>query len=400
MNRSLADLRHQLDKFDNHRRFVRVLPPLAREHPHLRFSMLALSARQLERKFPDRPATSLGLYQEAIHQLVPQLQTRTTTVVASCVVLCVLEMMSCKLRTALAHVACPILIADLDPGSPKMWRRHLDGSASLILSLGINGFSGGLEQALFWCFARMGESPITYNVTPSRVGLLINVARFLDLCGALISDERTIIPIESWLPKPAGDENVRLAYSAAGFDMYANYIVHLCAEAMDLFADSGKGREVFSRRWSSLFSRLNDWYHFRPPEMRPVLDLPQLETEPERPFPILLFSNPSAISGNQIYHTAALLMLQRIPRGTRLPAGTRSMLWHARRICAISISNTDHACWTNCIQPLWIAGRIMSNPSEHRAILKTYELIEKETGWGAKWRADDLRTFWGDLDGG
>ncbi|KAG6366711.1 hypothetical protein INS49_000890 [Diaporthe citri] len=344
-----------LDKFDNQRRFVRVLPPLAREHPHLRFSMLALSARQLERKFPDRPATSLGLYQEAIHQLVPQLQTRTTTVVASCVVLCVLEMMSC---------------------SPKMWRRHLDGSASLILSLGINGFSGGLEQALFWCFARM------------------------DLCGALISDERTIIPIESWLPKPAANENVHLAYSAAGFDMYANYIVHLCAEAMDLFADSTKGREDFNRRWSSLFSRLNDWYHLRPPEMRPVLDLPQLETEPERPFPILLFSNPSAISGNQMYHTAALLMLQRIPRSTRLPPGTRSMLWHARRICAISISNTDHACWTNCIQPLWIAGRIMSNPSEHRAILKTYELIEKETGWGAKWRADDLRTFWGDLDGG
>ncbi|KAI7789045.1 hypothetical protein LA080_005149 [Diaporthe eres] len=344
-----------LDKFDNQRRFVRVLPPLAREHPHLRFSMLALSARQLERKFPDRPATSLGLYQEAIHQLVPQLQTRTTTVVASCVVLCVLEMMSC---------------------SPKMWRRHLDGSASLILSLGINGFSGGLEQALFWCFVRM------------------------DLCGALISDERTIIPIESWLPKPAANENTHLAYSAAGFDMYANYIVHLCAEAMDLFADGTKGREEFSRRWSSLFSRLNDWYHFRPPEMRPVLDLPQLETEPERPFPILLFSNPSAISGNQMYHTAALLMLQRIPRSTRLPPGSRSMLWHARRICAISISNTDHACWTNCIQPLWIAGRIMSNPSEHRAILKTYELIEKETGWGAKWRADDLRTFWGDLDGG
>lgn len=43
-----------------------------------------------------------------------------------------------------------------------MWRRHLDGSASLILSLGINGFSGGLEQALFWCFARMGESSMTY----------------------------------------------------------------------------------------------------------------------------------------------------------------------------------------------------------------------------------------------
>ncbi|KAJ3577922.1 hypothetical protein NPX13_g2649 [Xylaria arbuscula] len=51
---------------------------------------------------------------------------------------CVLEMMSC---------------------SPKMWRRHLDGCASLIQSVGINGFSPGLEKALFWCFARMGLCP-------------------------------------------------------------------------------------------------------------------------------------------------------------------------------------------------------------------------------------------------
>lgn len=66
--------------------------------------------------------------------------------------------MSC--RELCFELAILFLITDLGPGSPKMWRRHLDGSASLILSLGINGFSGGLEQALFWCFARMGESSI------------------------------------------------------------------------------------------------------------------------------------------------------------------------------------------------------------------------------------------------
>lgn len=57
----------------------------------------SLSARQLERKDRSRPSSaSLALYQEAIHQLLPELQTRNTAVVASCVVLCVLEMMSCK----------------------------------------------------------------------------------------------------------------------------------------------------------------------------------------------------------------------------------------------------------------------------------------------------------------
>lgn len=42
------------------------------------------------------------------------------------------------------------------PGNPKEWRRHLDGCAYLIQAAGINGFSGNEEQALFWCFARMG----------------------------------------------------------------------------------------------------------------------------------------------------------------------------------------------------------------------------------------------------
>jgi hypothetical protein len=40
----------------------------------------------------------------------------------------------------------------------------------------------------------------------------------------------------------------------------------------------------------------------------------------------------------------------------------------------------------------------MSHPSEHRAILEIYERIERETGWGATWRADDLEEHWGDLD--
>lgn len=372
----------QLDKFDNKRHFGRALPPLARENPHLRFSILALSARQLERKDAARSSLSLALYQEAIHHLVPQLQTRTTVVVASCVVLCVLEMMSC---------------------SPKMWRRHLDGCASLLIAMGITGLSGGLEQALFWCFARM------------------------DLCGALISDEQTIIPIESWLPKATVHDQSHLFHRSLGFDMYANYIVYLCGRVVDFLNGSssdnnlGQVQQVavpppasagttpaaaagetadFGRRWSHLFDLLRKWYDDRPLEMKPILELSPSATDLKQPFPILLFSSSSAISGNQLYHTGALLMLQRKPRAVRLGAGTRSILWHARRISAISISNTDHGCWTNCIQPLWCAGKVMSHPAEHRAILETYERIERETGWGARWRADDLREYWGDLGGG
>ena len=118
-----------IDKFDNDRHFELVLPMLAKEAEHLKYSILALSARQIELKEKKMELnTSLGLYQLAIHLLTPQLETRSTVVLASSAVLCVLEMLSC---------------------SPKAWRRHLDGCAALIQALGITGTCGGLEQAIF-----------------------------------------------------------------------------------------------------------------------------------------------------------------------------------------------------------------------------------------------------------
>ncbi|KAI1311481.1 hypothetical protein F5Y03DRAFT_308137 [Xylaria venustula] len=342
-----------LDKFDNDCHFGRTLPVMAKYHRHLRCSMLALSARQQEQKYPERRSSaSLALYQEAVHQLIPQLQSRSTAVVASCVVLCVLEMMSC---------------------SPNMWRRHLDGCASLIQSVGINGFSEGLEKALFWCFARM------------------------DVCGGFISSQHTLIPIDSWSSETSLEDNVRLFRQTSCSVLYAGYSVFLCALVLDLFAGNYK-EAVFTQRWSEIFVYIEDWYTQRPPEMRSILELNAPKGDFSRPFPVILFSSAAAVSGNQLYHTAALLMLQGRPPGASLPTKHRSILWHARRICAISISNAQHSSWTNCIQPVWIAGKVMSHPSEHQAILDIYARIEKETGWGAKWRADDLKSYWGDLD--
>lgn len=130
--------------------------------------------------------------------------------------------------------------------------------------------------------------------------------------------------------------------------------------------------------------------------MQEILSIPSNGQDSTKVFPTILFGNGPATSGNQMYHTAALLMLKYKPPNIRLNRKPRSMLWHARQICAISISNTHHGCWTNSTQPLWIAGQLMSHPSEHEAILNIYSRIERETGWGTKWRADDLREYWGD----
>lgn len=178
--------------------------------------------------------------------------------------------------------------------------------------------------------------------------------------------------------------------------MYANYAVFLCAKVLDLLSRRSSGQ--YTQSWTELFECVSDWYAYRPPQLQSTLELNASTMDYSRPFPTILFSNAPAISGNQLHHTAAVLMLQNRPSEAASSQKSRSILWHARRICAISISNHHHGCWTNCIQPLWIAGRLMSNPAEHRAILELYALIERKTGWEANWRAKDLKNHWGELD--
>ncbi|KAF5022479.1 hypothetical protein F66182_5451 [Fusarium sp. NRRL 66182] len=342
-----------LDKFDRERHFQQILPTMAKDSHHLRYSMLALSARQLELKQTLPTDRSLALYQEAIHLLLPQLPTRGTAVIATCVILCVLEMLSC---------------------SPKAWQRHLDGCASLMEAVGINGFVGGTEQALFWCFARM------------------------DVCGGLISSVKTLIPISHWASKTLSIENdVELFKKASTFENWANYAVYLIAQVLDMLApqpsDPTRNDSRLRTRWLKLWKHICDWYQERPAPLHPIMTIPSSEASP---FPTILYSNPAAISGNQLHHTASILMLQNQPSTVRLGHATkpRSILWHARQVCGISISNEHHGAWTNGVQPLWIAGRCMSHPSEHRAILELLERIERESGWGTRWRADDLKEFY------
>jgi hypothetical protein len=123
--------------FDSNRVFGIQLPALAKESPALMYAILAIGARQLERKERIQSSfDSLELYQEAIRLLTPLLQARDTRIIASCVVLCCLEMFA---------------------ASAQDWRKHLEGCAAVFDAFGVNGFSGDVLQAVFWCYARMGK---------------------------------------------------------------------------------------------------------------------------------------------------------------------------------------------------------------------------------------------------
>lgn len=389
--------------FDSQRAFGMQIPHLAQSSPALMYAVLALSARQKERQnalvppslaqaglreqeAPPASFDSLELYQEAIRLITPLMQTHDPAVIPICVILCCLEMMS-----ASAHD----------------WRRHLEGCAALFDAFGLHGFSGGLMQAIFWCFARMGAFFQRRHLPHPPHGRLSDQdsPMFTDLCGALISDgtESTMVAPATWLPPGAHETDARSLFREAGSaDMHANYAVYLCSKACELLSDrtqflemdeqNGCTTEVFASRWARLWHDLQVWLDQRPAEMLPV------QTNDTKPFPQILYIHWAAISSNQLYHAACILLLSSMPRTTIKdpPRGlVGSTAWHAKQICGISLTNPHQGCLNNAIQPLWLAGRLLSHESEHAAVVELIQSIESETGWGACWRIPDLEAAWG-----
>lgn len=67
---------------------------VAKSTEHHRYSILTLSARQPERKDPGKPVIESTLYPKTIELTIQELHSLGTAVIASCVLLCVLQMTS------------------------------------------------------------------------------------------------------------------------------------------------------------------------------------------------------------------------------------------------------------------------------------------------------------------
>lgn len=241
---------------------------------------------------------------------------------------------------------------------------------------------------------------VSIHCKGSKDGPLIRA----DVCGALISDgtESTLLKPSEWLPTGTTDDDAEALFrNSAVPDMYANFAVYLCAKTCELISDRNKYTELgaengcdaqqFQSRWSRLWDQLSKWSLNRPLEMQPV------ESTNTTPFPHIFFAHWAAISSNQLYHTSCVLLLNADPRQKAIlaQASTTSIMWHVKRICGISLANPHEGCLNNAIQPLWIAGRLLSHSSEQALVVKTIRHIEVLTGWTATWRIRDLESTWG-----
>lgn len=247
------------------------------------------------------------------------------------------------------------------------------------------------------------------NVERYITPLLLSLTRYLDLCASIISegDQSSVLALENWLPPNVLPSQAGGLFRSSGLaDMYANYAVWLCARVCHLswiqskeheMPTSGSNGEPFIHSWHSLWTEVQDWAKNRPEEMR-ELDFAADGSQPHKsPFPFILFAAPCAISSNQLYHASCLLLLEIKPNSinTRSTGCPGSALWHAHRICGISMTNSHHGCLNNAIQPLWLASKLLSHPAEHKLVIDLIQKIEALTGWSGTWRIRDLRELWG-----
>lgn len=252
-----------LDMFDISRQFGVHIPQLATSSEPLLQALYTLSSRQKELTDPTYPREiTLKLYQESLKQLIPTVnKTMDRAIISGCVLLCVLEMMS---------------------SSPNEWRHHLEGCAALFKSNNIHGFSNGLERGLFWCYARM------------------------DVSAAVIGKQATIINSENWLPREITLSELKeyfLSHNTA--DMYSNYMVFLCSRIMNLISQEIAS---YDGTWEQIWNEVIEWHAERPDELKPFAEYEST------PFPGVLYLKGPAISANQLYHMAIILLTENKPR--------------------------------------------------------------------------------------
>jgi hypothetical protein len=115
-------------------------------------------------------------------------------------------------------------------------------------------------------------------------------------------------------------------------------------------------------------------------------------------FPFIIFTNGAAALSNQLYHTSMLLLLQNRPRTLRREKGTSlsmSPLWHAQRVCGISLNNDSRYSWDfSLVASFYVAAKRMTYEPQQRIILDGIDRIATITGWNLDGLATQLGRAW------
>ncbi len=365
-----------LDACSNKPHFQHSLPMLAKSADHLHYAALAFSSRHLENQEPNSSfSESRGLQKDAINLLLPELHTLDTATIATCVLLCIIDLLSAptsKSSTSLRTCAALMETAD------------------------INARSGGFRQAVFWCFANFAIwHGLSYPAQP------------------------TVLPMRFFYPSDSLVSAVDYVRSHTLGDGHAKYAVFVASMINNTLARSTASsglKQAHSQaqaQHSVLTDLLSDWFNCRPEDMQPLMSYPSILDDEHHPFPMVLYPTIPAAIGNLLHHCASTLVLQNehgssdgkrktSTNNDRVEVDEASknqdssdnvscsppettigkrMTWHVRQICGILSESNEPAVLIHGQHALNIAAKVIDHSSEKEAILMLWERIEKSTGW-------------------
>jgi hypothetical protein len=231
--------------------------------------------------------------------------------------------------------------------------------------------------------------------------------------------------------------------SANRVDMISNTLIWMLGKLVNLVAtcheemetdsadpadtNTSSERGSFLDRWLALTHELQAWHDALPPLFRPCTRvlLPQrtarrgidrqLRTKPlidhetwhsdsmcastmqswHMSQIMLLLYKPPSVSVRQLPWIPKTQPLNRFPDTLADLNQMNDMLqYHAVEICAIALSRPEEATRIHMLQPLYMAGRCLTDVSDRGTVVRLIDGIEDELGWHAKYRADALLAEW------
>ncbi|CAG8898586.1 unnamed protein product [Penicillium egyptiacum] len=260
-----------------------------------------------------------------------------------------------------------------------MWNPERQCDYDLMGALSSHAVGRDINSAIYWLFFR------------------------LDLATALATDSDMRMQAPPSFPCFRQVDLVTDPFEMVFF--YACRPLWLCARAIQFVHNEEVSPDRPSFHiWIQLVEELQQWYRQRPREFEPMLELEMGDqlAGPEGNFPVILFANGAGLFGNQLYHTAMLILLHNRPRTARVAdfhSVAMSPLWHSQRICSIALHNDRRECWDPCLLASFLlAAHRMTHESQQHEVVRGFERIRMVTGWNVNNCLHSLRTEWCLLD--
>ncbi|KAL4905197.1 hypothetical protein BDW74DRAFT_153212 [Aspergillus multicolor] len=171
----------------------------------------------------------------------------------------------------------------------------------------------------------------------------------------------------------------------------------------------GLPQQVSLERWYRLEAELDVWYKGLPETFHPCarIGVPESATKSDNAddapsLSEIWYSIPMCSSAMQHYHMGRILLhIHKLPQpsGATNPITSRynstDIQFHSREIVGIAMACPAGSVRINSLQPLFVSGQCLTDPSERRMVLRLLKDIEKDLGWATEYRAQQLRREWG-----